>query len=264
MDEQNNIQKESLLHDNNIYSVGSKPFSEEHILETRFNNSGNTDAELNENRTNEEATINSHNVAYEEATINSHNVAYEEATMNSHNVANEEATINSHNVANEEATINSHNVANRDAYYNGNNILRKEVVYNNANNADNKGAYLNGGTGRRNETNPQAYSPIGNQAYNNQISTLERQMLLNHNNPLNITSLSNWTKVMLTALVVLIPGIGQIVGIIFGLVFIANDRDADRRSYGGALITVSIIAFIISAIFWFMFALSFGPELYYY
>ena len=215
MDEQNNIQEESLTQDNNINSVGSKSFSEEQTLEAGFNNSGNAEAELNGNR------------------------------------------------INEEAAVNFHNVANRETYNNGNNISNKEAVYN-VNSAANKEAYLNGGIGRRNETNPQAYSAIGNQVYNNQISTLEWQMLLNYNNPLNITGLSNWTKVMLTALVVLIPGIGQIVGIIFGLVFIANDRDADRRSYGGALITVSIIAFIISAIFWFMFALSFGPELYYY
>lgn len=98
----------------------------------------------------------------------------------------------------------------------------------------------------------------------NQISYLERQMLLNNNNSFNSKTLSNWTKVMLTSLSVLLPGIGQIVGIILGLVFVANDRDADRRSFGAALITVSVIAFIIAAIFWFIFALSFGPDLYYY
>ena len=212
MDEQNNIQEESLTQDNNINSVESQSFSEEPTLEAGFSNSGNAEVESNGNR------------------------------------------------MSEEAAINSQNAANNEAYYIGNNISNKY----NANNATNKEAYINGGVGRRNETNPQAYSSMGNQVYNNQISTLERQMLLNYNNPLNITSLSNWTKVMLTALVVLIPGIGQIVGIIFGLVFIANDRDADRRSYGGALITASIIAFVISAIFWFMFALSFGPDLYYY
>ncbi len=117
---------------------------------------------------------------------------------------------------------------------------------------------------------------IGNvtQAYNrrpnqtelnyNQISYLERQMLLNNNNSSGIKALSNWTKVMLTSLSVLLPGIGQIIGIVLGLVYVANDRDADRRSFGAALITVSIIAFIIAAIFWFIFALSFGPDLYYY
>ena len=183
-----------------------------------------------------------------------------EAGLN--NSENAEAELNSKKT-NEEATINIHTSANKEIYNNSNNISRKEAVYNESNPA-NKEAYINGGIGMRNDANPQTYSAMGNQVYNNQLSTLERQMLLNYNNPLNITCLSNWTKVMLTALVVLIPGIGQIVGIIFGLVFIANDRDADRRSYGGALITVSIIAFIISAIFWFMFALSFGPELYYY
>jgi hypothetical protein len=215
MDEQNNIQEESLTQNNNINSVESQSFSKEHTLEAGFNNSGNAEADLIGNKTNEEAAI------------------------------------------------NSHNAANKETYYNGNNISNKEAVFN-ANNAANREAYLNGGIARRNVANPQAYSAIGNQFQNNQISTLERQMLLNYNNPLNITSLSNWTKVMLTAVVVLIPGIGQIVGIILGLVFIANDRDADRRSYGAALITVSVIAFIISAIFWFMFAMSFGPELYYY
>ena len=112
----------------------------------------------------------------------------------------------------------------------------------------------------------QAYNGRPNQAdlSYNQISYLERQMLLNNNNSLNIKTLSNWAKVMLTSMSVLVPGIGQIVGIILGLVFVANDRDADRRSFGAALITVSVIAFIIAAIFWFIFALSFGPDLYYY
>lgn len=112
----------------------------------------------------------------------------------------------------------------------------------------------------------QAYNDRPNQAEfsYNQISYLERQMLLNNNNSLNIKTLSNWTKVMLTSLSVMVPGIGQIVGIISGLVFVANDRDADIRSFGAALITASVIAFIIAAIFWFIFALTFAPDLYYY
>ncbi len=172
------------------------------------------------------------------------------------NSSNVEADLNG-NKTNQEATINSSNTDAKENYFDGNYISNQQAAFN-TNNATNSDIE------RRNATNPQAYSARGNQVQNFQVSTLERQMLLNYNNPLNITSLSNWTKVMLTALVVLIPGMGQIVGLIFGLVFIANDRDADRRSYGAALITVSVIAFIISAIFWFMFALSFGPELYYY
>lgn len=124
-----------------------------------------------------------------------------------------------------------------------------------------------------NESQPKNIN-VGQQAYNggtnqselsyNQITNLERQMLLNYNTPLNIKALSNWTKVMLTAVAVLIPGLGQIIGIILGLMFVANDRDADRRSYGAALITVSVIAFILAAIYWFIFALAFGPEINYY
>ncbi|PYG88870.1 hypothetical protein LY28_01234 [Ruminiclostridium sufflavum DSM 19573] len=109
----------------------------------------------------------------------------------------------------------------------------------------------------------QPESSSSKQYNNNQVSNLERQLLLNNSNPLNIRSLSNWTKVILTALSVMIPGIGQIIGTIAGLVFVANDRDSDRRLYGAALITVSMIAFVLSAIFWFTFILSFGPELFY-
>ncbi|QNU68296.1 hypothetical protein EHE19_007780 [Ruminiclostridium herbifermentans] len=275
MDEQNNIQEESLAQDNNINSVESEVFSANSTLEAGFSNSENTEAQLNGNRTSEEAPINSHNTANNKAinneALNNYEVLNNRVSNNealNNEVSNNEVSnneVSNNEVLNNEVLNNevlNNRASNNEAYYNSNNILNKEAVYR-ANNAANKETYLNGGMGRRYEANPQAYNAMGNQAYNNQISALERQMLLNYNNPLNVTSLSNWTKVMLTALVVLIPGIGQIVGIIFGLVFIANDRDADRRSYGGALITVSVISFIISAIFWFLLAISFGPDLYY-
>ncbi|HEY5586200.1 MAG TPA: hypothetical protein VIK78_17125 [Ruminiclostridium sp.] len=95
-----------------------------------------------------------------------------------------------------------------------------------------------------------------------QVSNLERELLLN-NNKVNYNFISNWTKVILSALAVIIPGIGQIIGIIVGLVFVSDDINADKRSYGAALITVSVVAFVISACFWFIFALTFGPQLYY-
>ncbi len=97
---------------------------------------------------------------------------------------------------------------------------------------------------------------------NRQISNLERELLLN-NRPICSNFMSNWTKVILSALAVFIPGIGQLIGLIFGLVFISDDINADKRSYGAALITVSIVAFIISTLFWFMFAMAFGPQVYY-
>jgi ABC-type dipeptide/oligopeptide/nickel transport system permease component len=97
---------------------------------------------------------------------------------------------------------------------------------------------------------------------NSQVSNLERALLLN-NKPLNNNFMSNWAKVILSALAVIIPGVGQIVGIILGLVFVASDNNADKRSYGAALITVSVVVFILSALFWFIFAVTFGPQIYY-
>jgi hypothetical protein len=96
-----------------------------------------------------------------------------------------------------------------------------------------------------------------------QISNLEREMLLNNNKATDSNFISNWTKVLLSALAVAIPGIGQIIGVILGLVFISDDGNVDKRSYGAALITVSIVAFIISGFLWFVFALMFGPQIFY-
>jgi len=107
------------------------------------------------------------------------------------------------------------------------------------------------------------YSQSQLQWMNRQVSNLERELLLSNNRAINNSLVSNWTKVILSALAVIIPGIGQIIGIIIGLVFVSNDIDADKRSFGAALLTVSVVAFIISASFWFIFALTFGPQLYY-
>lgn len=107
------------------------------------------------------------------------------------------------------------------------------------------------------------YSQSQLQWMNRQVSNLEREMLLNNNRVVNNNFTSNWTKVILSALAVIIPGIGQIIGLIVGLVFVSNDIDADKRSFGAALLTVSVVSFIITACFWFMFALTFGPQLYY-
>lgn len=97
-----------------------------------------------------------------------------------------------------------------------------------------------------------------------QVTALERQLLLNNYQVSASGSvLSNWTKVFLCTLSVIIPGIGQLIGLISGLVMISNDNDSDRRSYGAALITVSLITFVIHMIFWFLFALATGPNLVY-
>ena len=105
------------------------------------------------------------------------------------------------------------------------------------------------------------------QGIDSQLCNMERQLLLNnnmtHHNSFDNTQMSNWLKVILSAIAVFIPGIGQIIGIIIGLVYVANDLNSDKRSFGAALITVSIIVFVLSSFFWFIFALAFGPQLYY-
>ncbi len=95
-----------------------------------------------------------------------------------------------------------------------------------------------------------------------QVTGLERQLLLNNYSSASGKSLmSNWSKTFLCTLSVIVPGIGQVTGLIAGLVLVANDCDSDRRSFGAALLTVSLIVFVIQLIFWFLLALSLGPDL---
>lgn len=124
-----------------------------------------------------------------------------------------------------------------------------------------------GGQQKMNETSTFSqsynYSQQQLQWTDRQVTTLERQLLLNnYRASAGGNVLSNWTKVFLCALSVIIPGIGQLIGLISGLVMISNDSDSDKRSYGAALLTVSIIIFVIQLIFWFLFALTTGPDLY--
>ena len=77
-------------------------------------------------------------------------------------------------------------------------------------------------------------------------------MLLGNLNYINSKAISNWTKGVLTFLTVLIPGIGQIIGLIAGLVFL-SDEAKDKRSFGSVLIAISIITFSILAFLWFLF-----------
>ncbi len=59
-----------------------------------------------------------------------------------------------------------------------------------------------------------------------------------------IPPLSNWIKVLLAVTVPILPGIGPLIGIIAGAIFMSN-QDEDRKTFGQALLTVSIIVFII-------------------
>jgi hypothetical protein len=60
--------------------------------------------------------------------------------------------------------------------------------------------------------------------------------------------LSNGLKVFLTMLFTLLPGIGQIAGIITAIVFMSSDGDEDRRSFGVALLVASLVMFVLSCL----------------
>ena len=68
--------------------------------------------------------------------------------------------------------------------------------------------------------------------------------------------LSNARKVALTVLSSLIPGFGQLAGVIIAIVFMNDEDDEDRKSFGTALMVSSIAVFIvvcvIYALMWMM------------
>ncbi|NJD03947.1 MAG: zinc ribbon domain-containing protein [Ruminiclostridium sp.] len=70
--------------------------------------------------------------------------------------------------------------------------------------------------------------------------------------------LSNGLKVFLTILFAIIPGIGQLAGIITAIVFMNEYDDADRKSFGAALLVASIILFVMTCIVSFVFLLFFS------
>lgn len=106
------------------------------------------------------------------------------------------------------------------------------------------------------------YSQNQLQWMNRQVNSLERELLLN-NRYVMPKQINNWTKVILTAVACILPGIGQIIGVIVGLILLSSDTDSDKRSFGAALLTISLIAFVIMSIFWFTIFLALGPEFYY-
>lgn len=71
-------------------------------------------------------------------------------------------------------------------------------------------------------------------------------------------TLSNGLKVFLTILFTVIPGIGQLAGIITAIVFMNADDDADRKSFGVALLVASIVMFLLACIGCFVLTLVFS------
>ncbi len=66
----------------------------------------------------------------------------------------------------------------------------------------------------------------------------------------NIKGMSNGLKVFLTVIASVIPGIGQLIGIICGIVFINLDDNRDKKSFGVALLIASIVMFVLNFLFY--------------
>ncbi len=77
------------------------------------------------------------------------------------------------------------------------------------------------------------------------------------------TPLSNGLKVFLTVLFTVLPGIGQLAGIITAIVFMSSDGDSDRKSFGVALLVASLAMFVLSCVSCFVLSLL-GQSLSYY
>jgi len=60
--------------------------------------------------------------------------------------------------------------------------------------------------------------------------------------------LSNAMKVFITVIACVIPGFGQLLGIIFAVVFMSDELDSDRRSFGKALMIASLVIFAFVAV----------------
>ncbi|HEX9060236.1 MAG TPA: zinc ribbon domain-containing protein [Clostridia bacterium] len=115
---------------------------------------------------------------------------------------------------------------------------------------------------RPNETNPSNdsyYTPSGvNETRNtyppdrpaSQPNYANRTQYGNHQMPQQYGrqrsgKLSNGIKVFLSTLAGVIPGVGQIVGIITAIVFMNSDYDEERKSFGVSLLVASIIMFVV-------------------
>lgn len=67
--------------------------------------------------------------------------------------------------------------------------------------------------------------------------------------------LGNGRKVFLTIISTVIPGLGQLIGLILGLVFM-NQEEPDRRSFGQALLVASLVFFVGTCVLCFVVVLA--------
>jgi hypothetical protein len=63
-----------------------------------------------------------------------------------------------------------------------------------------------------------------------------------------VTPIGNGEKVLLSIICAILPGVGQIAGVIASLIFMYSEH-ADSRSFGRALFAASVVMFVLSCIF---------------
>lgn len=83
------------------------------------------------------------------------------------------------------------------------------------------------------EDEPAKKTTINNSA----ISSIDRFVSRN--------PLTNELKVLLTSITVVLPGLGQIIGIICAIIFMNAVDDQDRQSFGKALLVTALIMFVL-------------------
>lgn len=67
--------------------------------------------------------------------------------------------------------------------------------------------------------------------------------------------IGNGRKVLLSVICAAIPGIGPLTGVIAGLIYMDSEQE-DRRTFGKALLTASIIMFVLNGVFIYLLALA--------
>lgn len=65
--------------------------------------------------------------------------------------------------------------------------------------------------------------------------------------PANIMTISNGIKVLITSIVCIIPIVGQLFGIIMGLILMTY-KDFDRKTFGQSIVNLSILLFSLLSI----------------
>lgn len=70
--------------------------------------------------------------------------------------------------------------------------------------------------------------------------------------------LSNGAKVFLSVMAAVIPGLGQVAGVIFAIIFMNDENDEDKRSFGAALLVASLAVFVTMCLFMILLVLTLG------